>query len=218
MKKEEATLKTTSTLIVIAREHFVQQGFFDVSLEKIAEEAAVTRGAVYHHFKSKKGLFTAVLECVQKNVAEHVLNEATKSDEPWQQLVLGCVGFVKGANAEENRRILLVDAPAVLGWEQWRKFDLDNSVKVMMEHLEELKNQGYLREDVDIKLMAYSISGATNELALNYKQYEGLDCDNRIAETILHFLNGFKSHLDCSRKEIKLLKNKPNCIVRGVVK
>jgi len=53
VKNKEATLKTTSSLIKIAREHFAEHGYFDVSLEKIAEEGAVTRGAVYHHFKNK---------------------------------------------------------------------------------------------------------------------------------------------------------------------
>ena len=192
MKKEEATLKTTSLLIKIARRHFTDYGYFDVSLERIAEEGNVTRGAVYHHFKSKKGLFTAVLENVQKDVAEYVLKEAMKSDDSWQQLILGSVGFVKGANIKENRRILLVDAPAVLGWETWRKFDKENSMSVLHDHIVDLKEEGYLHDDVDTELMTYSISGATNELALNYSQQEKTRCDDLIAGTISDLVYGFK--------------------------
>jgi len=192
MKNEEATLKTTSSLIDIARKHFAEYGYFDVALEKIAEEGAVTRGAVYHHFKSKKGLFAAVLEQVQKDVAEFVLQEAMKSDEPWQQLILGSVGFVKGANLKENRRILLIDAPAVLGWDAWRKIDRENSMRVLQEHIEDLQKQGYLRDGIDVELMTYSISGAANELALNYAQHEEAVCDNLIIDTISHLVNGFK--------------------------
>lgn len=192
MKNEEATYKTTSTLLAIARKHFTEYGYFDVSLEKIADEANVTRGAVYHHFKNKQGLFTALLADVQRDVAVQIEREAMKSDDPWQQLILGCTGFVKGANAEENRRILLVDAPAALGWSVWRKADQENSMSVLQHHIENLKTWGYLREDVDIKLMTYSISGALNELALNCSQQEAIVEDDKMVCTVTQLVGGFK--------------------------
>jgi len=155
MKKEEAAHRTTTSLVEIARNHFTTHGYHNVSLEIIAEEAKVTRGAVYYHFKSKKGLFIAVLENVQKNVATKVKVEASKDDDLWQQLILSCLGFVKGANAKENRRILLVDAPAVLGWDVWRKFDLENSMNTLKEHIGVLEAQGCLQDCVDIDLMTF---------------------------------------------------------------
>ena len=91
MKNEEASYKTTSNLLAIARKHFTEYGYFDVTLEKIAQEGNLTRGAVYHHFKNKQGLFTAVLELVQKDVAAEIEKDAMKSDDPWQQLILGCI-------------------------------------------------------------------------------------------------------------------------------
>lgn len=68
MTNKEATRKTTSALLSIARAHFAEYGYFDVALEKIVEEANVTRGAVYHHFKNKQGLFVAVLEIGRAHV------------------------------------------------------------------------------------------------------------------------------------------------------
>ena len=64
MKNKEASYKTTTNLLAIAQKHFTEHGYFDVTLEKIAEEANVTRGAIYHHFKNKQGLFIAVLDSV----------------------------------------------------------------------------------------------------------------------------------------------------------
>lgn len=192
MKKEEASYKTISTLLKVARRHFTEYGYFDVSLENIAEEGNVTRGAVYHHFKNKQGLFTAVLECVQKDVSIVIEKEAMKSDDPWQQLVLGGVGFVKGANAKENKRILLVDAPAVLGWATWRQVDKENSMNVLQEHINDLKTCGFLHNDVDTKLMTYSVSGALNELALNYNENETKNSDEKIISTITKLVYGFR--------------------------
>lgn len=192
MKNKEATYKTTSSLLTIARKHFTEYGYLDVSLEKIAEEGNVTRGAVYHHFKNKQGLFMAVLECVQKDVSIQIKEEAKKSDDPWQQLILGCVGFVNGANAKENKRILLVDAPAALGWGAWRKIDQENSMSVLLEHINDLKESGYLCHLVDTQLMTYAISGALNELALNYSQNGMANCDDKMIDTITQLVHGFQ--------------------------
>ncbi len=192
MKNEEASYKTTSNLLAIARKHFTQYGYFDVTLEQIAEEGNVTRGAVYHHFKNKQGLFIAVLECVQKDVSMQIEKAAMKSDDPWQQLILGCIGFVKAANERENKRILLIDAPAVLGWITWRQIDQENSMNVLQEHINDLKEWGYLCDDVETELMAYSVSGALNELALNYSQTEITNNDNKLINTITQLVYGFK--------------------------
>ena len=194
MKKEEAANKTIHSLLEIAGKHFTEYGYFDTSLEKIADEGNVTRGAVYHHFKNKQGLFTAVLKNVQQDIAYQIEKEALKSDDPWQQLILGCVGFVNGANSKENRRILLVDAPAVLGWNAWRETDQENSMSVLLEHIEDLKTQGYLCSNVDAKLMTFSISGALNELALNCPQQKTSEDEERIFNTISQLVSGFKKN------------------------
>ena len=188
-RNEGATQKTTSTLLEIARKHFSEYGYTSVSIEKIAKEGNVTRGAVYHHFKNKKGLFLAVLNAVQQDVAIHIEQEAMKSNDMWEQLILGCVGFVKGTNAEDCRRILLVDAPAAVGWEVWRKADQDNSTNILHTHIQELKAKDYLDNDVDTDLMTYSISGALNELALRYISAE---YDQILHITITHTIDGFR--------------------------
>lgn len=195
MKKEEARQKTISALLKIARTHFTQYGYYAVSLEAIAEEGQVTRGAVYHHFKHKKGLFLAVLEEVQKDVAAQIETEATKSDDLWNQLIYGSIGFIKGANTKECRRILLVDAPAVVGWDAWRKADQEHSMNVLKEHIDELNRMGYLKEDVDTGLMTRSISGALNELALHAPaQAEEADIDTAIRNTVSQLVDGFRKN------------------------
>lgn len=192
MKNSEATYKTTSSLLKIARKHFTWYGYYEVSLEKIAEEGSVTRGAVYHHFKNKMGLFIAVMENIQKEVAAHIEMEAMKNDDPWQQLILGCASFVNIANAKDIRQILLIDAPAALGWDTWRKVDKENSVSVLKKHIDELKTQGYLRDDVNTELMAYSLSGALNELAMNYSHQEAIKEEDGMINTISQLVDGFK--------------------------
>lgn len=118
--REEAEA-TAARVLDTARALFVARGYAEVGLEEVAAAAGVTRGAVYHHYRNKKALFEAVLAAVQAEVAEAV-SAAAVGDAP-KQLERGCRAFLAAAVAPEVRRILLVDAPAVLGWETWRAHD-----------------------------------------------------------------------------------------------
>ena len=80
----------------------------------------------------------------------------------------------------------------MLGWDAWRKYDQENSTSVLQTHIEDLNAQGFLRNNVDTKLMTYSISGALNELALQYSQYETFSKDDPIICIIEQLVIGFK--------------------------
>ena len=53
---------TRAALLAVARRHFAETGYARTEVGRIAAEAGVTTGALYHHFGSKKGLFKAVAE------------------------------------------------------------------------------------------------------------------------------------------------------------
>ncbi len=142
--------------------------------------------------KNKQGLFIAVLDSVQKDIATQIEKAALKSNDPWQQLIFACVGFVDCANAKPNRRILLVDAPSVLGWDTWRKVDQENSMQTLQKQIDDLKAWGYLCDDVDTSLMTCAVSGALNELALNYSQDDAVSTDRKIFATVSQLVNGFR--------------------------
>lgn len=191
-KKELASIKTTQNLIAAARKHFSQYGYAKTSLEAIVEELAITRGALYHHFKGKKALFLAVLNQVQSEVGANVEKEAMTSEDIWEQLALGCVGFVEAATRESNRRILLIDAPNVIDWTEWRKIDNENSVALLEEQLLVIQAKGELIS-LDVRLMAHMISGALNDLALYQAESDILDKET-IHDAITYLLKGFKKN------------------------
>ncbi|GGD78159.1 TetR/AcrR family transcriptional regulator [Paenibacillus nasutitermitis] len=166
MKKNKAeTNETIRKLIEIARTHFTEYGYADAALESIVHEAQLTRGAVYHHFRNKKGLFRIVFESAHQAVAERVEQEASKSGDVWEQLEIGCCAFVAAAVENQNKRIMLIDGPAVLGWEVWRSLDEKNSMRSLREQLLVMKQKGFLKP-VSIDAMTHLISGALNEITL----------------------------------------------------
>lgn len=131
----------------------------------MVQEAGLTRGALYHHFGNKEGLFHAVLAMVQAEIAQQVESEAAQSEDLWEQLVLGCRAFVSAAVESPNRRILLIDGPSVLGWESWRQMDQEHSMRLLHEQLLLIDEQGGLKP-VSIPALTHLLSGAMNEAAL----------------------------------------------------
>lgn len=191
-KNKEETYETIVKLIGVARKHFTDHGYVESSLEEIAAEAKLTRGALYHHFGSKKGLFQAVLESIMTEIGERIEAEATQSDNPLEQLILGCRAFIVAAVELQTRRILLTDGPAVLGWEAWRRIDAENSMAHLREQLQLMQRQGYLKP-VPLDALTHFLSGAMNETALWIAQSP--DNDQLLEETlsvISEFLKGFE--------------------------
>jgi AcrR family transcriptional regulator len=173
MKKAEQREQTTRALVALAREQFAARGYANVALEDIVAAAGVTRGALYHHFDGKLGLFRAVLDEVGGAVGARVAAAADAESDGWAALRVGCRAFLECALDPAIARILLIDAPAVLGWEAWRAMDEQNAMRLLREQLAELVDaerialidSGHGRE-AQIAALAHTLSGAMNELAL----------------------------------------------------
>ncbi|ORW97163.1 TetR family transcriptional regulator [Mycobacterium sp. IEC1808] len=117
----ERAADTRDALIAAARPLFASPGFADVSMEAIVRDAGVTRGALYHHFADKTELFAAVFEKVEGEMAARMGETIAASGEtdPIEIMRLGSAFWLDACAAPEVRRIVLMDAPAVLGWERW---------------------------------------------------------------------------------------------------
>lgn len=162
--KAEQREDTTQRLMQVGREVFAAKGYADASTEEIVHQAGVTRGALYHHFESKEGLFRAVVAELHRELAARVAAAAPEGDL-WQQLVMGCRVFLAAALDAPTRRIVLIDGPAVLGWEHWRALDSASSMPSLHDVLALLIDQGTLRP-LPVDALTHLLSGAMNEAAL----------------------------------------------------
>ncbi len=160
--QREATMQD---LVRIARRHFAESGYTQASTEAIVREAGVTRGAMYHHFGNKEGLFLAVVSTIQKDVARQVSEASEAVQDPWEQLVAGCHAFMHACLKSDVQRILLIDGPAALGWEAWRRLDAENAVQLLEEGLRQLVDHHAIAID-SIPAATQLLSGAMNEAVL----------------------------------------------------
>ncbi|MEK3856154.1 TetR/AcrR family transcriptional regulator [Cytobacillus sp. FSL H8-0458] len=189
-RNKEETYETIASLIKVARRHFTEKGYAASSMEDIVAEANLTRGALYHHFGNKRGLFQAVLEAVQKEIGDRVEAEASQSENPWEQLTLGCRAFVASAVELRTRRILLIDGPAVLGWEVWRSMDEQHSMRHLRDQLQIMQEQGNLKP-VPLNALTHFLSGALNESALWIAESPDERSIEETMSVISHCLSGF---------------------------
>ena len=175
----------------IAREMFAREGYAGVRLEEVAARAGMTRGAVYHHYANKRALFEAVLDDLHGDVEAEVLRAAEAHADAWAQLEAGCLAFVRASTQPDVARTLLVDGPAVVGWEAWRSGDLHHSHRQLEDVMSALEGAGEIRAG-SARAAAPLLSGAMNEAAL-WLASGGDESDaQEVEETLLMMLRSLR--------------------------
>jgi AcrR family transcriptional regulator len=117
---------TRSSLVAAARLQFAEHGFAGVGTETIVAAAGVTRGALYHQFSDKTGLFEAVYEAIEEDLTrelEQLIAKAGATD-PIEMMKLGADAWLHACGEREVQQIVLLDGPAVLGWQRWREIGM----------------------------------------------------------------------------------------------
>jgi AcrR family transcriptional regulator len=157
---------TRAALVEAARALFAEHGFAAVGTETIVRAAGVTRGALYHQFADKGELFAAVVEAVEHDVMARVLRrlgeENPADPDPLDELVRGASAWLDACSEPDVQRIVLLDAPAVLGWERWREIGQRYSVGVVESVLAAAVEAGRI-EPQPVSPLAHLVVGALDE-------------------------------------------------------
>lgn len=157
---------TRGRLLAAARELFGERGYAAVGTEEVVRAAGVTRGALYHQFADKQALFRAVFEELEQEViAASAARMAAHPDDMLKAFKAGCRGWLEACAEPAAERILLVDAPAVLGWDVWREISEQHGLGVVKASLEHGMATGALIPG-PIDPLAHVIVGALDEAAL----------------------------------------------------
>lgn len=158
---------TQGALVTAARGLFGQAGFAATNTSDLVATASVTRGALYHHFADKEALFAAVAMDVAIEISETATRAVQAMEcSTWERLLAGLRTYLElVADRPEAQRILLIDGPAVLGWERWRRIQSDVVLPGTVLALHMLMGEGVIR-DCDAAIMAPLILALLNDAAL----------------------------------------------------
>lgn len=189
--KAEQRIATYLALVTEARAQFARDGYAAVSLAGIVDALGLTKGALYHHFTNKAALFHAIVEQVQAQVGARVVAAAEAQPDSWTQLLAGCEAFLRASADPAVQRILLVDGPAVLGWDEWRALDDASSGHHLREALQAVIDDGVIAPH-PVGPLTHLLSGAMNEAALWLVQSDDPgDLDDTVA-TLLAMLEALR--------------------------
>src|SRR4030081_3663091 len=161
----ERSEATREALIAAARSLFATRGFAAVGTEEIVRVARMTRGALYHHFQSKEDLFRAVYEDVERELVERIAGDALSAGDPLAALHAGARAFLDACEDPAVQRITLIDAPSVLGWEQWREIGLRYGFGLVQQTLEAAMD-AELIERQPVRPLAHLLLGSIDEAAM----------------------------------------------------
>ena len=155
---------TSAVLIATARRHFFAEGFADASMDRICEDAGVTRGALYHNFGGKAGLFEAVFHQVDREIGDRIDAAYESVEDPLDALMAACFGYLDAALDPEVQRIALRDGPAVLG-QKAREIDEEGAIHPLTEALGDLMASRRLHR-ADPEALARMLNGAMIDAAM----------------------------------------------------
>ncbi len=156
---------TRRVLVRSARALFGARGYASVGTEEIVRAAGVTRGALYHQFRDKADLFAAVAEEIEAEISERIAAGAGAATDPVEALRAGARLFLDACADPEVERIILLDAPAVLGWEGWRDLAGRYGLGLVRLGLQSAMDAGAIVRQPTAPL-AHVLIGALDEAAL----------------------------------------------------
>jgi AcrR family transcriptional regulator len=164
VSQAERRAGTVAAIHTAARELFAKRGFSATTIDDIAKRAGVAKGAVYHHFGSKEEIFERVLDGIFLEIAARLRAAAGAGRDLFDAMVKGTEIYLERVTAPEVKRIVLVDGPAVLGWNKWREIDQRHFGRMLRTPLAQML--GEKMNAADIEAQFHLLSGAITEAAL----------------------------------------------------
>ena len=187
--QEERTEATRDALIAAGRDVFARDGYADARTAEISKRAQVTRGALYHHFDGKPGLFRAVHEALERDLVAAVTRRAAAETDPLAVIAAGLGAFLDLCEDPAFARIALVEAPSVLGWAELREVDSNYALGLVDTALSTAMDAGVLRRQ-PVRPLAHLLVAAIAEAGLMI----AADGDRQALErSLLSLLDGLRA-------------------------
>jgi AcrR family transcriptional regulator len=186
---DELTEVTRSALLKAGRRLFATSGYQGVSAEQLVRSARLTRGALYHHFDGKEGLFAAVLEAEMAALKRRLRHEAAREADPARALRAGIHAFLEAFADAQVRQIVLIDGPAVLGWHAWRALDLTQGLGLLRASIEAGMQRGvFVKRSPGV--VAQLLCGAMIDAAMELANGSGSRRRREVEEVLWSLVEG----------------------------
>jgi AcrR family transcriptional regulator len=159
---------TRDNLVEVATRLFAEHGYENTSIEDVLAATGVSRGALYHHFAGKEALFEAAVKQVEDRVMTSMLGLVTGTPTAVAAVRAVALGWIGVAGDPATSRIMLIDAPSVLGWERWRVSG-GQAIVALRTLLQAVAAEGQLAPGL-VNSFAHILMASLDEIALMIAQ------------------------------------------------
>ena len=141
--------QTRERLIAAAKSRFTEHGYADTSINDICADLEITKGALFHHFKSKQDLFMEIWTRLQVDMDQEARDAAIAArsrTDPYSAFLAGCRVYLEHAARQDYQKIVLVDGPSVIGLQGWYEQDHDLGIENVRAGVRYLAKKGIVAE------------------------------------------------------------------------
>lgn len=195
-RREEYSEASNRALLDSARLRFAAQGFTATSLDDIARDARLTKGAVYHHFANKQALFQTVLSELEDEtvtaITESSLRAATKGASSWDAALAGLDAFLDRCLDPVYQRICFLEGPLALGFACWWEMGERHEISLIQGLLADLHADGLIETD-DVDTLTRLVFGSLIAAALDIaRSAQPADTRNRVRDAVTRMIWGLR--------------------------
>lgn len=191
-RRDEYSEATRRALLDSAAALFAANGFATTSLDQVAADARVTKGAVYHHFLNKQALFTAVADEVEEEACAAILRAAAGQDSPWDGVLAGLDTFLDRCLDPVYLRLCFQEGPAVMGFLAWWEHGERHEIGLIRAMLSTLKGDGLIEID-DLDTLTQLLFGSMTSAALLLaRSDEPQEMRDRVRDAVTRMLWGLR--------------------------
>jgi AcrR family transcriptional regulator len=158
-RRVDYTESTRQALVDSALDLFTKRGYAATSLDTIVKRARVTKGALYHHFSGKQALFEAVFDAVETATIARLATVVDGDGSAWERAMAGIQAYVRVCLEPSYQRIVVHEAPVVMGWERWREAEEHFSYGLVRATVEALVEAGEI-EALPVEVTARVLFGS----------------------------------------------------------
>ncbi|MBL1077231.1 TetR/AcrR family transcriptional regulator [Nocardia sp. 2] len=180
---------TRQALLEAAGRLFAERDYADLAAEELVRAAGLTRGALYHHFDGKRGLFEAVVDDLESRAAQRIRAAIESASEPFDRVDRGVAEFLDICAEPGYRHIVLLQGPIGLGWQRWRELDQRHLGGLIVDAVRTLLEAGLIRTH-PAELIAAAFYGALTELSLHITENDDPRQARAQAQRLVHDLLG----------------------------
>lgn len=168
-KNVSPSADTRETLLRLAARSFATQGYTATTMRLIADQAGIEAASIYYHFSSKEELVDVVMEHGADSIVQHInehfdaLPANANAEDRFRAALVGQMSaLIKFGDYALAHNRLLTQLPDKVRERQIKR--RERHQRMWTTVFDDLRAEGYLREDVDIALARVFVLGFINSV------------------------------------------------------